>query len=111
MKHIYMLLAAIVLEVSGTTFMKFSVTHKWFIGYPVMIITMACSYFCLSKAIKKIPISVAYATWEGIGLLGTAFIAWLLFNETMPPIKLIAFGIIIAGLIMIKKGTFKIGCE
>lgn len=37
--------------------------------------------------------------------------AWLIFNETMPPIKLLAFGVIIAGLIMIKKGTFKVGCD
>lgn len=111
MKHVYMLFAAIALEVTGTTFMKFSVMHEWFIGYPVMLAAMACSYFCLSKAVKKIPISVAYAVWEGIGLMGTAFIAWIIFNEAMPPIKLLAFGVIIAGLIMIKKGTFKVGCD
>lgn len=55
MKHVYMLFAAIALEVTGTTFMKFSVTHEWLIGYPVMLAAMACSYFCLSKAVKKIP--------------------------------------------------------
>ena len=76
MKHVYMLFAAIALEVTGTTFMKFSVMHEWFIGYPVMLLLMGFSYFCLSKAVKKIPISVAYAVWEGIGLMGTAFIAW-----------------------------------
>lgn len=111
MKHVYMLFAAIALEVTGTTFMKFSVMHEWLIGYPVMLLLMGFSYFCLSKAVKKIPISVAYAVWEGIGLMGTAFIAWIIFNETMPPIKLLAFGVIIAGLIMIKKGTFKVGCD
>lgn len=111
MKHVYMLFAAIALEVTGTTFMKFSVMHEWFIGYPVMLLLMGFSYFCLSKAVKKIPISVAYAVWEGIGLMGTAFIAWIIFNEAMPPIKLLAFGVIIAGLIMIKKGTFKVGCD
>ena len=106
-----MLFAAIALEVTGTTFMKFSVMHEWFIGYPVMLFLMGFSYFCLSKAVKKIPISVAYAVWEGIGLMGTAFIAWIIFNEAMPPIKFLAFGVIIAGLIMIKKGTFKVGCD
>ena len=30
MKHVYMLFAAIALEVTGTTFMKFSVMHEWF---------------------------------------------------------------------------------
>lgn len=111
MKHVYMLFAAIALEVTGTTFMKFSVMHEWLIGYPVMLLLMGFSYFCLSKAVKKIPISVAYAVWEGIGLMGTALMAWLIFNESMPPIKLLAFGVIIAGLIMIKKGTFKVGCD
>ena len=91
MKHVYMLFAAIALEVTGTTFMKFSVMHEWFIGYPVMLLLMGFSYFCLSKAVKKIPISVAYAVWEGIGLMGTAFIAWIIFNEAMPPQKLFAF--------------------
>lgn len=69
MKHVYMLFAAIALEVTGTTFMKFSVMHEWLIGYPVMLLLMGFSYFCLSKAVKKIPISVAYAVWEGIGLI------------------------------------------
>jgi len=63
MKHVYMLFAAIALEVTGTTFMKFSVMHEWLIGYPVMLLLMGFSYFCLSKAVKKIPISVAYAVW------------------------------------------------
>ena len=81
MKHVYMLFAAIALEVTGTTFMKFSVMHEWFIGYPVMLLLMGFSYFCLSKAVKKIPISVAYAVWEGIGLMGTAFIAWIILTK------------------------------
>ena len=53
----------------------------------------------------KIPISTAYATWEGLGLIGTAFIAWLIFNETMPLSKIFAFFIILTGLVMIKIGT------
>ena len=111
MKHVYMLFAAIALEVTGTTFMKFSVMHEWPIGYPVMLAAMACSYFCLSKAVKKIPISVAYAVWEGLGLAGTALMAWLIFNESMPPQKLFAFAIILIGLTMVKNGTARTGSE
>lgn len=111
MKHLYMLLAAIALEVTGTTFMKFSVMHEWFIGYPVMLLLMGFSYFCLSKAVKKIPISVAYAVWEGLGLAGTATIACLIFNEAMPPQKLLAFAIILAGLTMVKNGTSRMESE
>lgn len=111
MKHLYMLLAAIALEVTGTTFMKFSVMHELFIGYPVMLALMAFSYFCLSKAVKKIPISVAYAIWEGVGLAGTAVAAWLIFNESMPPQKLLAFAVILTGLTMLKNGTARMECD
>lgn len=52
-----------------------------------------------------------YAVWEGIGLMGTAFIAWIIFNEAMPPQKLFAFAIILIGLTMVKNGTARTGSE
>ena len=71
-----------------------------------MLIFISLSYFSLSKVVMKIPISTAYAIWEGLGLVGTTFIVWLIFNENMPLTKLLAFILILSGLIMIKKGTF-----
>ena len=37
MKHVYMLFAAIALEVTGTTFMKFSVMHEFINGLFVLL--------------------------------------------------------------------------
>lgn len=102
----YMLLLAIALEVTGTSLMKFFATDKQIEGYIFMLIFISLSYFSLSKVVMKIPISTAYAIWEGLGLVGTTFIAWLIFNENMPLTKLFAFILILSGLIMIKKGTF-----
>lgn len=102
----YMLLLAIALEVTGTSLMKFFATHGHTEGYIFMLVFISLSYFSLSKAVTKIPISTAYAMWEGIGLIGTAFVAWFVFNENMPPLKIFAFAIILSGLVMIKKGTF-----
>lgn len=102
----FMLILAIILEITGTALMKYFISTQGGIeGYLFMIFFIACSYFALSKAIIKIPISTAYAIWEGIGLIGTAFIAWLIFNETMSTLKIIALLVILSGLIMIKKGT------
>ena len=67
-----------------------------------------CSYFALSKAIVKIPISTAYAIWEGIGLIGTATVAYFIFNEDLSLLKVLAFMVILSGLIMIKKGTYTV---
>lgn len=109
MKHGLMLLSAIVLEVTGTAIMKYLLEAQRAEGYAVMLAFISLSYFCLSKAVKKIPISTAYALWEGFGLIGTAFLAWLIFNETMPAKKILAFAVILTGLAMVKKGTLKGG--
>lgn len=105
----YMLLLAIFLEVIGTATMKFLLIHGHISGYAAMLAFIALSYFCLSKAVKTIPISLAYAAWEALGLVGTAFIAWLIFQETMSTQKFFAMFVILAGLYMIKKGTSPAG--
>ena len=106
MKHVYMLFAAIALEVTGTTFMKFSVMHEWLIGYPVMLAAMACSYFCLSKAVKKIPISVAYAVWTGIGAMGTFLLGVLVFGDGSTLYSWLGVIFIISGVILLKISHF-----
>lgn len=105
----YMLLLAIALEVTGTSIMKFFAVHGRIEGYIFMLVFIGLSYFALSKAVLRIPISVAYAVWEGIGLIGTAFVAWFIFNEDMPLLKILAFTVILSGLVMIKKGTYIAG--
>lgn len=105
----YMLLLAIALEVTGTSVMKFFAVYGRIEGYIFMLVFIGLSYFALSKAVLRIPISVAYAVWEGIGLIGTAFVAWFIFNEDMPLLKILAFTVILSGLVMIKKGTYIAG--
>lgn len=102
-----MLFLAIILEVCGTSSMKyFSLSGRWE-GYAIMLFCIALSYISLSKAVIRIPISVAYAAWECIGLIGTTFIAWYMFNEDMSLWKLLAIAVIISGIVMIKLGTAK----
>lgn len=90
-------------EITGTALMKFFCHKGGMEGYILMLLFIFCSYFALSKAIVKIPISTAYAIWEGIGLIGTATVAYFIFNEDLSLLKVLAFMVILSGLIMIKK--------
>lgn len=100
-----MLMMAIMLELAGTSSMKFFTLHGSSEGYITMTSCMLLSYFVLSKAVMRIPISLAYAVWEGIGLIGTVLIACFIFHEPMPPLKVLGFFIILSGLMMVKLGT------
>lgn len=105
MKDKLMLLTAIILEICGTILMKYLIDSNYAHAYLCMLVFISLSYFFLSKAVCTIPISLAYAVWEGLGLAGTAFLAWLIFNESMNTQKFLSIIIILTGLILIKKGT------
>lgn len=101
----FLLFLAVLLELLGTTALKFFSLDDGMTGYGIMLACILVSYWLLSKAIEVIPVSTAYAIWEGTGLIGVTIVAYLLFHESLHPLKLLAFAAIIAGLLMIKSGT------
>jgi small multidrug resistance pump len=93
------LTAAIFLEVSGTVCMKLSHGLEKAIYAVPMFVLYALSFACLSLALKKVDVSVAYAIWSGLGTaLITAF-GILYFKEPGTVIKMISTALIIIGVI------------
>lgn len=90
---------AIVLEVCGTTSMKFSegFTRLW----PSILIFVfyGMAFTCLTLALKTIDISVAYAIWAGIGTALIATIGIVYFRESLNVTKAVSIALIIVGVI------------
>lgn len=104
----WLLLAlAIVAEITGTLSMKWASDGDAIVGYIFMLAMIAVSYIFLAFAIKRIALGVAYAMWEGIGVLFITLFSVLLFNETLSLMKLVGLGMLVIGIAMIKSGT---GC-
>ena len=106
MRYWLFMAAAIVTEVVGTLAMKYGTHHgSQAIGLTVMYVMLVLSYTCLALAIKRIPLAVAYGAWESLGLvLITLCSAWL-FAEVLSPVKLVAIALIIAGIVLLERGT------
>ncbi|MEZ3498434.1 multidrug/spermidine efflux SMR transporter subunit MdtJ [Pantoea sp. KPR_PJ] len=101
----FLLLLAIFSEIIGTLAMKWSSVDESATGYIIMLVMIACSYIFLSFAVKKIALGVAYALWEGIGILViTVFSVWL-FDEPLSLTKMAGLAVLIAGIMLIKTGT------
>lgn len=98
---------AIVTEVIGTLSMKYSSVSGDMTGLLVMYFMIASSYILLAMAVKKVALGVAYALWEGIGVIFITAFSVLLFNESLPPMKLIGLALLIVGIALIKSGTKK----
>lgn len=92
---IYLLLA-IGAEVIGTTSMKLAATHAPVAGMLLMYGMIGLSYFFLALAVKRVPVGVAYALWEGIGivLITAVSVAWL--GESIGLYKAVGLGVMIA---------------
>lgn len=103
------LIAAILLEVSGTTSMKLSQGFSRTLPSVMIFIFYAVSFSFLTLALKKIEVSVAYAIWSGIGTALIAAIGILWFKESLTLMKTISLALIIAGIIglHISSGTGK----
>lgn len=106
MRYWLFMAAAIVTEVIGTLAMKYGFQHAARVmGLAVMYVMLVLSYTCLALAVKRIPLAVAYGAWESLGMvLITLCSAWL-FAENLTPIKLIAIALIIAGIVLLERGT------
>lgn len=102
----WMLLAlAIALEITGTLLMKWSNVSDNQLGYFLMLMMIALSYIALSVSIKKIALGVAYAMWEGIGIVFITLFSVLLFDESVSLEKAIGLATLVAGIALIKSGT------
>lgn len=103
----FYLLMAIIAEVIGTLSMKYATITGAMSGHIVMYIMITLSYITLSMAIKKIPLGVAYALWEGLGVLAITGFSVMWFDESMSLLKGLGIVTLLLGIWLIKSGTYK----
>lgn len=99
------LLVAIFCGVLGTTSMKLASHGSAVLGYLTMYSMIGLSYYFLALAVKKVPVGVAYALWEGIGIVLITIVSMIWFEELLGLYKALGLGLIIIGILMIKAGT------
>ena len=88
----------IVLEVFATTCMKLAGTKSqlWYIG--VFAGYIAC-FTLFPIALKTLPLSIAYATWAGVGTAASVLVGAALFSEKLTAIKAVSIGLVVAGVV------------
>jgi quaternary ammonium compound-resistance protein SugE len=59
-------------------------------------------FLFLGLAIKSIPMGTAYATWTGIGIVGTAITGILWFGEAATWPRLLCLVLILSGIVGLK---------
>lgn len=71
----------------------------------VTLVGMVASVVFLSLAMKQLPLGTAYVIWTGIGAVGAFVLGILVLGESADPLRLVAAGLIVVGLVLLKLAT------
>ncbi|HEY9567646.1 MAG TPA: multidrug efflux SMR transporter [Thalassobaculum sp.] len=99
------LVAAGILEVVWAYAMKQSYGFTRPVPTIVMAVTMAGGFGLLSVSMRTIPLGTAYPIWTGIGAVGAFAVGIALLGETVSLPRIVAAGLIVAGLVLMKVST------
>lgn len=101
MAWIYLTLAGI-LEVVWAYYMKKSEGFTLLAPSLITLIAMIASFGLLAVAMRSLPLGTAYTIWTGIGAVGAFILGIVALGEAVTPMRLIAAGLIVSGLVLMK---------
>lgn len=71
----------------------------------VTLIAMLASFWLLALAMRTLPLGTAYVMWTGIGAVGAFLVGVMVLGESASPLRLVAAGLIISGLLLMQLAT------
>lgn len=92
------LVAAICMEVCGTTCMKLSDGFSRWLPSVLIFVFYGTSFVMMTFAVKRLELSIAYAIWSGLGTLLIAVIGLLWFKEPLTVLKVVSMILVIVGV-------------
>lgn len=98
MKSWMFLAIAIIGEVVATSALKSSEGFTKLVPSAVVIVGYAVTFYCLSLALKTIPVGIAYAIWAGLGIVLVAGIAWAMHGQKLDAWAFVGIGLIVSGV-------------
>ena len=80
--YLYLILfAAIAFEVMGTMLLPASQNFTKALPTTILLISYGVSFYFLALVSKKLPLSIVYASWAGIGVFSVAILSYVSTNK------------------------------
>lgn len=95
------LIIAIAVEVIATSALKASDGFTRPVPTAITLIGYAIAFYCLSLALRSIPVGIAYAIWSGIGIVAISVIGLLLFGQRLDWPAIAGIALILAGVLVL----------
>lgn len=95
------LAGAISFEIVATSALKASEGFSRPLPTFIVIAGYVSAFYCLSLALRTIPMGVAYAIWSGIGIVVISLVGLVFYRQRLDLPALIGIGLILAGTLVI----------
>lgn len=95
------LAVAILAEVAGSSFLMKSQQFTRLLPSMATVVLYVLAFYCLSLALRHIPLGIAYGIWAGVGIVLTAIIGLTLFSQSLDPAAMVGIGFIVMGVVII----------
>jgi small multidrug resistance pump len=104
MRSWWLLLAAVLCEVSATLALKAALSHSAL--YVVVVIGYVAAFVLLSLIFRAgMTLGVAYGIWSALGVAGTAILSTVIFDESLTGWMLVGIALVIAGVLAVEVGS------
>lgn len=101
MKNFFFLGIAIIFEIIATSALKKSEEFTKLLPSIITIIGYCGAFYCLSFAIRTIPVGIAYAIWSGVGIVLITIIGAVFFKQIPDLPAIIGLILIMIGVVVI----------
>jgi small multidrug resistance pump len=92
---------AIIFEVIGTLLLPATQKFSKILPSVILAVSYILSFYFLTFAIKKIPLSIVYASWAGIGVLLIAILGYFFYKQTLSWQAIFGLVLIVTGVILV----------
>ena len=95
------LFGAITLEVIGTLLLPVSQNFSKPLPTTILTVCYMVSFYLMTLALKKLPLSIVYASWSGLGVFSVALFSYIFFKQSLSWQAIVGLFLIVVGVTLI----------
>ena len=95
------LFLAIIFEVIGTMLLPVSQNFTKLLPSSILLFSYGISFYFLAVVTQKLPLSIVYATWSGMGVFTVALLSYIFYKQTLSWQSIVGLFLIVVGVTIV----------
>ena len=101
MSSYIILFGAIIFEVLGTMLLPASNNFTKLIPTSILLASYAMSFYFLAMVSQKLPLSVVYASWAGLGVFSVALLSYFFYKQALNWQSIVGLFLVVLGVTIV----------